>query len=212
MKCEIIRDLLPNYIEELTSGESNQVIEEHLQTCPDCKKYLEEMQSSVTTPEPPAVDVKQINPFKKLKKRTWKAIGVTVLICILLFGGGAYYFGHQWIPSSEDITVKYEKVGNVVTLSFYSKDDGYILNSYVDNALTDGSDQVNLFLKRRNPLKKPLRKGTYFGYTFIDQKTVYFPSGGKRHLTDEDVLTIKYSDKTVKIKIKDLADGSYKTF
>lgn len=211
MKCEIIRDLLPNYIEELTSEESNHVIEEHLQTCPDCKKYLEEMQSGITTPEPAEVDIKQINPFKKLKKRTWKAIGLTILICILLFGGGAYYFGHQWTPSSEDVTMKYEKVGDVVTLSFYAKDDGYVLDSYVDNSLTDGSDQVNLFLKRRNPLKKPLRQGTYYGYTFIDKNTVYNASGSKRPLTDEDMVTIIYSDKTVKIKIKDLADGSYKT-
>ena len=101
-------------------------------------------------------------------------------------------------------------MGDVVTLSFYAKDDGYVLDSYVDNSLTDGSDQVNLFLKRRNPLKKPLRQGTYYGYTFIDKNTVYNASGSKRPLTDEDMVTIIYSDKTVKIKIKDLADGSYK--
>ena len=41
MKCEIIRDLLPSYLDELTSAESNQAIEEHLQECKDCRKHLE---------------------------------------------------------------------------------------------------------------------------------------------------------------------------
>ena len=38
MKCEIIRDLLPSYLDELTSAESNQAIEEHLQECKDVYK------------------------------------------------------------------------------------------------------------------------------------------------------------------------------
>lgn len=50
MKCEIIRDLLPSYIDELTSEESNWEIKEHLKTCPECKKYLEEMKESLQTP------------------------------------------------------------------------------------------------------------------------------------------------------------------
>lgn len=37
MKCEIIRDLLPSYVDGLTSGESDRAIEEHLRDCGDCK-------------------------------------------------------------------------------------------------------------------------------------------------------------------------------
>ena len=70
MKCEIIRDLLPSYIEGLTSEESNQSIEDHLKTCPKCKKYFEEMQASITAPEIDAASKAEIQPFKKLKKKT----------------------------------------------------------------------------------------------------------------------------------------------
>ena len=207
MKCEIIKDLLPSYIEGLTSEESNRAIEDHLKNCPDCRRYLEEMRGLVEAPKIAAVSTIEIKPFKKLKKRTWKAIGATVLICFLLFGGASYYYGHEWMPSSEDVTVKCEKVGDVVTLSFYAKDKKLVMNSYVDNSLDDGSDQVNLYLQRQNPFKKPLRIGAYFGYTFIDGETIYNEGGSKRKLTDEDVAVIKYADKDVKIKIKDLADG-----
>ena len=36
LPCELIRDLLPLYAEHLTSPETGQLIEEHLQSCPAC--------------------------------------------------------------------------------------------------------------------------------------------------------------------------------
>ena len=49
MKCEIIRDLLPSYIDGLTSTESNEMIEEHLQECAKCREYLSDMRASIGT-------------------------------------------------------------------------------------------------------------------------------------------------------------------
>ena len=43
IKCEVIRDLFPSYIDGLTSRESNQLIEEHLGECRECREYLDEM-------------------------------------------------------------------------------------------------------------------------------------------------------------------------
>ena len=43
MKCEIIRDLFPSYIDGLTSEESNEAVEEHLEKCKECRDYLEAM-------------------------------------------------------------------------------------------------------------------------------------------------------------------------
>ena len=39
--CKIVQDLLPNYIENLTSEETNIFIEEHLNTCSNCKNIYE---------------------------------------------------------------------------------------------------------------------------------------------------------------------------
>lgn len=207
MKCEIIRDLLPSYIEGLTSEESNQSIEDHLKTCPKCKKYFEEMQASITAPEIDAASKAEIQPFKKLKKKTWRAIGVTVIIWALVFGGVTYYYNHGWIPSSEDVNMTCEKVGDVVTLSFYNKDKNVTMTAYLDYSTKDGSEQITLNARHANPFKKSMRQGAYYGYTFIDDSIVYNEDGSKRKLTDEDILVIKYKDKDVKIKIKDLADG-----
>ncbi|WP_163971192.1 DUF2651 family protein [Oceanobacillus halotolerans] len=38
--CDIVKDLIPTYVENLTSEESNQFIERHLNDCQDCTNYL----------------------------------------------------------------------------------------------------------------------------------------------------------------------------
>ena len=38
MKCEIIRDLLPSYVDGLTSEESNREITAHVAECAPCKE------------------------------------------------------------------------------------------------------------------------------------------------------------------------------
>lgn len=46
-ECEIICDLLPNYIEKLTSKTTNEYIENHLQSCEKCKRILEYMSCEI---------------------------------------------------------------------------------------------------------------------------------------------------------------------
>ena len=41
--CNVIRDLLPLYVDEVCSAESRKMIEEHLKECSECKAYMESM-------------------------------------------------------------------------------------------------------------------------------------------------------------------------
>ena len=41
--CEIIQDLLPSYIDELTSDVTNREVEAHMMECEQCKNVLEQM-------------------------------------------------------------------------------------------------------------------------------------------------------------------------
>lgn len=41
--CAIVEDLLPSYLEELTSGTTNEMIEAHIKTCEACKTYKENL-------------------------------------------------------------------------------------------------------------------------------------------------------------------------
>ena len=44
--CDVIRDLLPLYADDVCSGASRQIIDEHLKECPDCSAVLEKLRSS----------------------------------------------------------------------------------------------------------------------------------------------------------------------
>lgn len=50
--CSIIRDLLPNYAEGLTSPETSEVVKAHLETCHTCRSLYEDYQKPVDIPQP----------------------------------------------------------------------------------------------------------------------------------------------------------------
>ena len=76
MNCNIVKDLIPLYIDGCCSEESEKIVKEHIRDCDDCKKLLEDMKSPsdiVTVSESPKT-------FSKLND--WKA---SVLQSVLLF-------------------------------------------------------------------------------------------------------------------------------
>lgn len=76
MNCNIIKDLIPLYIDGCCSGESEKAVEAHVRECRECRQLLEEMKipsDMVAVSEAPKT-------FSKLND--WKA---SVLQSVLLF-------------------------------------------------------------------------------------------------------------------------------
>lgn len=83
MKCNIVHELLPNYIDGLTSKETNGDIEKHISGCENCRAVYENMKFSV----PERNKIKNIDPVKKLKAHIRrKKILFFVLTCVVLLG------------------------------------------------------------------------------------------------------------------------------
>ena len=69
MKCGIVQDLLPLYCDNVCSEDTRQAVEEHLLSCPDCKKRLERMEEqSEPVKSLPSEDAK-IRVLRGTKKR-----------------------------------------------------------------------------------------------------------------------------------------------
>ena len=47
LPCEIVMDLLPSYIDELTSEMSREAVDEHLKECKKCKNVLGKMKKDL---------------------------------------------------------------------------------------------------------------------------------------------------------------------
>ncbi|MGL5068064.1 MAG: zf-HC2 domain-containing protein [Sarcina sp.] len=79
--CDIVQDLLPNYIENICSDPTNEYIKRHLETCITCKETYELMNSSITLEEN-IINEKKV--FSKIKNKHRKQLITGLLISIIL--------------------------------------------------------------------------------------------------------------------------------
>lgn len=81
--CKIIQDLLPNYIEKLTSEETNNFINEHLKECEDCKRTYENMKKDLELHSKKS-DKREVKYFKKYRNKL-RILKVAILIIVIVF-------------------------------------------------------------------------------------------------------------------------------
>lgn len=125
MKCEIIRDLMPLYLDGLTSEESNKAIGEHLDGCESCKEMLEQMKQETTVKTEETK--KKINPFRKFNRKIKMYVAATLVVCVAF--GGAFWkaFVKGWEVNPEDITMDVVLEDEQLWLQFELK-NGHVLN------------------------------------------------------------------------------------
>lgn len=85
MKCCIVRDLLPGYLEELTSEETSEEVRKHLKGCRKCRTVYEQMAAEIQGEMLP--EQKEVDFLKKLRTRIRQryAFGA-FLICAFTIG------------------------------------------------------------------------------------------------------------------------------
>lgn len=81
MKCCIIRDLLPGYIDGLTSEESGMEIRKHLETCSSCRTAYERMSASFPDQEPQ--EKGEADFLRKLKGRIHRKYAAVLLLAVI---------------------------------------------------------------------------------------------------------------------------------
>lgn len=86
LTCGVVRDLLPSYVEGLTSTESNTAVERHLSGCPDCAQLRTALAGAPEQAAPE--DAKEVDYLKKVKRRGWRRVAAAVAVTVLLFTAG----------------------------------------------------------------------------------------------------------------------------
>lgn len=139
LTCDVIRDLLPLYAENMVSDDTRLLVEKHLADCPDCRERLAAMQTAQTLPGEVVAA-----PFKKLKGRLfWKRIEVIVLTATLVLAAaitvGAYLTAPEYLPYSESLLSFYEGADGTVFVTFNEDVVGY---DFGGHAAEDGAVHV----------------------------------------------------------------------
>lgn len=94
LKCYIVGDLLPLYIDNACSGETARDMQQHLQSCEKCRVLYEEMSRDLGEKIPmPQLEEKQL--FRHAKKSLLGIMGalLVVLACLALNMGSAWEGG-----------------------------------------------------------------------------------------------------------------------
>lgn len=76
MECNVVKDLIPLYIDDCCSEESANIVKEHMDNCPKCKELYEDMRT------PSDIAPTASAPTKLCRINDWRA---SVLQSVLLF-------------------------------------------------------------------------------------------------------------------------------
>ncbi|MDD2480665.1 MAG: zf-HC2 domain-containing protein [Lutispora sp.] len=130
LDCMIVQDLLPNYIEKLTSDVTNQAVEEHISTCEQCNVLLNIMSAEITT--------KKTAPKRELKflKKIKLSRLIAAVSCILLALIFSYMLYASEYKFTSDKKVLAAAITEYTSHGRYKVADAYILETKeIDGAL-----------------------------------------------------------------------------
>ena len=89
LACEIVKDLLPLYVDGIVSDVSKKSIENHLEHCTDCKEVYHNMAFHLEMETPPT-EVSDVKRFLKKTKKMYLLYGlgclsfIAILVCLIV--------------------------------------------------------------------------------------------------------------------------------
>lgn len=131
-ECNIVRDILPLYVEELVSEDTKALVEEHLSECSGCRQAA----ARVRTPAGFAGNM-EAAPLKRLKKklmikRVQTIVFTTALVLAIAVSAFAVLTAPKYLPYSEELISVTKNTDGAVVLTFDSSVTSYSWESRID--------------------------------------------------------------------------------
>lgn len=118
-KCDIIKDLLPLYAENMCSDDSRQAVAEHIAECESCRNELKKINTDVAIQADSDVSM-----FKRIKRRA-RIEKVVISIVSIVFVLSALWFA-QFFLINTDCAMDYEKYNMSKNVKVEVDEDGLL--------------------------------------------------------------------------------------
>lgn len=222
MKCEIIQDLLPSYIDGLTSEASNQEIEKHIEHCETCRGYLQGMKRSIETNAIELEDNAFIQVMRKIKRVSFEKtiLAVAVLVCVIVsasYSISSYLFGHKSVLP-EEVRIVCRTEGNTRKLIFNSNREGWHIVVGYHGTPDDEQDEalLELGLLKYRYWDGPIEEySNTYSIEFVDEDTFVVKTDGEKEyidFDDDDFLSIHLSGREKHIYFTQLYNNELEGF
>ena len=124
-KCNLIRDILPLYVEDMVSTDTREFVSEHLEHCEACRAEFEHMRKPADI-----IPDADIVPLKRIKKELFiKRLQTVFLTAILACAIVTVLFGiltsPKFFPYSDDLFNVNSGADGSITIAFDNKVTGY---------------------------------------------------------------------------------------
>lgn len=154
-ECKIVQDLLPSYIENLTTKETKVYIEEHLEKCQSCKQVLERMKQdfNLNITKKDNREVKYIKKFNK-KINILKLIISLILVVFIILTARKVVIISSLSKNAENTinTSNYHTVTYSYYLEDYSKTEVFSLGDKKKIIATqrkdNGINKITIFARK----------------------------------------------------------------
>lgn len=180
--CKLVKDLLPNYVDNVTSKSTNKFIETHIKECPECKKLLDDMKKTPVL-EDDLSSKKSVKYNKKYNKKLRILKFVVLIILFLLL----FHWIRNFIIIS-DILKKHKESMACTNFHYqayrYMKDFVSVEDYYVkDNKALILTNAIDFGNEKNNDKSIGYYDGTLYHSYNTDHLT-----GVKYHSTSETTL------------------------
>jgi len=200
--CEIVKDLLPLYHDDVCSNESRTTVEEHLLEYDTCKKYLDSMNSDfIETNAEKAAEQAKSDILKGIKKKLLRKnviISAISVICAIPISLGVYsLIFHYEIPIPyEDGLVSVEMGNNGVLEVTFNGDDYHC--SYTKTVEKDGKKQDVIYVYYTDSIwtkyfSKP-DKNREYKYSISNSSFFDYDNGEGLVEVKKDISAVYYFD------------------
>jgi len=189
--CNIIKDLLPLYIDNVCSEDSKKLIENHLKDCNECNKELESINFYLKTSK-----LTDKNVFKKFIKRiNFKILRNTIIITLLILLISIpclYYYGNHenTMNYSNEMKILFHHSGNRWNFQFDAPICGMDYGKVITT--TENNEIVNyIFLTRKYTMQDSNEKYGCGTAPNIDYQSINPNDKMKVYYTTIDLETVK---------------------
>lgn len=159
LPCAIVEDLLPAYVEGLTSEETTAAVEAHLASCPACAAKRAAMGAEEgPSPEEAAETAREVDYLKAVRRRSRRRITLAVLATLLAlllgFAAKVFVIGEPLGPTG--VTVAAQRMDDILRVKVSSAVSGNAFRGWT----VENRDGV-VSITARSVLVSPLfRDGT----------------------------------------------------